>query len=341
MAKNGEHVSSQVHTFTLFLIFFLPVLALWIVNLIIPLIFIYLERSGAERAVVESYSKDNLARTGTFGDTFGAVNSLFSGLAFAGVAVAVVFQWRELRHLEEQTAIARRQANVADQQSKEAEDERKRAERYASLTACLNAIGSLTQASSQSIEFTMMSSEKRVPLSGGKAIQIIKSRNTFSENMFRKYTQIQRMLFFEVKNFDVFYREQRAILSLKTKKEYFGHFVRTVMSEWSRLLTGNVELRKAGGQAYSPDQAFTPNDWLMKQAHDQLRIVWYEVTTFLSQEGVEGAIFVSTMATNLKTLESLLSELLAIDESNDADVQAFFHKGYRVIGSFDISSFQV
>jgi hypothetical protein len=341
MAKNGEHASSQVHTFRLFLIFFLPVLALWIVNLLIPFIFMYLERSGAGRSVAESYSKDNLARTGTFGDTFGAVNSLFSGLAFAGVAVAVVFQWRELRHLEEQTAIARRQTTVADQQSKEAEEERKRAERYASLTACLNAATSLAESSSRSMEFTMMYSENIIPLSGAKYVKTTRSRNVIAERDFRKYTQIQRMLFFEIQNFDMFYREQRDILSLKTKKEYFGNFIRSILLEWQRYQTEKIELLRAGGQAFSPDKEYTPNDWLMTQVHQQLRVIWSEAVTFLSQEGVKEATFALTLSGNLKRLETLLDKLLALDDGNDEAVRAFFLESYSVIESFDISHFQV
>ena len=36
-----------------------------------------------------------LSRSGTFGDTFGAVNSLFSALGVAGVAYALILQYRE------------------------------------------------------------------------------------------------------------------------------------------------------------------------------------------------------------------------------------------------------
>ena len=35
-------------------------------------------------------------KRGTFGDMFGAVNSLFSGLAFAGIIIAILLQKREL-----------------------------------------------------------------------------------------------------------------------------------------------------------------------------------------------------------------------------------------------------
>jgi hypothetical protein len=39
----------------------------------------------------------NLQHTGTFGDTFGAVNSLFSALGVVGVAIALILQFREQR----------------------------------------------------------------------------------------------------------------------------------------------------------------------------------------------------------------------------------------------------
>jgi len=37
------------------------------------------------------------AKAGTFGDSFGAINALFSGMAFAGVIVAILMQREELR----------------------------------------------------------------------------------------------------------------------------------------------------------------------------------------------------------------------------------------------------
>lgn len=43
----------------------------------------------------------SFGKAGTYGDSFGYVNSLFSALAFAGVIIALVFQMREL-HLQRQ-----------------------------------------------------------------------------------------------------------------------------------------------------------------------------------------------------------------------------------------------
>ena len=43
-------------------------------------------------AVAIIYGMDNWSNRGTFGDLFGAVNALFSGLAFAGLIYTIVLQ---------------------------------------------------------------------------------------------------------------------------------------------------------------------------------------------------------------------------------------------------------
>ena len=55
------------------------IVGLWIVGGLIPLIV-----------------GTNLESGGLFGDRYGAINALFSGLAFAGVIVAILMQRREL-----------------------------------------------------------------------------------------------------------------------------------------------------------------------------------------------------------------------------------------------------
>jgi hypothetical protein len=47
------------------------------------------------------------AEPGTFGDMFGAVNALFSGLALAGVVCAILLQREELRLQREELALTR------------------------------------------------------------------------------------------------------------------------------------------------------------------------------------------------------------------------------------------
>jgi hypothetical protein len=82
----------------------LAILALWLILGLGPIILV-----------------GGLSKSGTFGDTFGAVNALFSGLALAGVAYAVYLQRRELRAAEDQLAMARNEA-------KESEESRRRTE---------------------------------------------------------------------------------------------------------------------------------------------------------------------------------------------------------------------
>ena len=50
--------------------------------------------NGVENKPVPKYS--SAARLGLFGDMFGAVNALFSGLALAGIIIAILLQRRDL-----------------------------------------------------------------------------------------------------------------------------------------------------------------------------------------------------------------------------------------------------
>ena len=52
------------------------------------------------------YPGEQAPHRGTFGDQFGAVNSLFSGLAFAAIFVALYIQWKQLRDTSAQQARA-------------------------------------------------------------------------------------------------------------------------------------------------------------------------------------------------------------------------------------------
>ena len=50
----------------------------------------------------------SLERKGLFGDSFGAINALFSGLAFAGVILALIYQRKELGVQQEELKEQRR-----------------------------------------------------------------------------------------------------------------------------------------------------------------------------------------------------------------------------------------
>ena len=61
-------------------------------------------------------------KSGTWGDTFGALNTLFSGLAFFGVAIAVALEHEELKATKEQLAIAREEARSGDEARKKSDE---------------------------------------------------------------------------------------------------------------------------------------------------------------------------------------------------------------------------
>lgn len=77
----------------------------------------------------------DLGKTGTFGDTFGAVNSLFSALGVAGVAYALILQFREQRDERESAFEARR----------DAETNRRHDAELAMTTALINAHAAMMQ----------------------------------------------------------------------------------------------------------------------------------------------------------------------------------------------------
>lgn len=80
------------------------VIVIWLVSAILTLVFI-----------------DNWSDRGTFGDLFGAVNALFSGLAFAGLIYTIILQKRdlEMQRAEIQMNRAELKKSAAAQQKSE------------------------------------------------------------------------------------------------------------------------------------------------------------------------------------------------------------------------------
>ena len=68
----------------------------------------------------DTVTGDAIAKRGQIGDAFGSINALFSGLALAGIIVAILLQREELRlqrrELEETRAELRRQADASEKQ---------------------------------------------------------------------------------------------------------------------------------------------------------------------------------------------------------------------------------
>jgi hypothetical protein len=129
---------------------------------------------------------DLLEKSGQFGDTFGAANALFSGLAMVGVAIAVYYQRHELEIARDQARKsdeARHQAGIRQQEeleivrdeARKSDEARRNAESALAdqidalhATAKLNAASSIIQAN-DSIARLAADIEKgdRQPLSRG------------------------------------------------------------------------------------------------------------------------------------------------------------------------------
>lgn len=75
---------------------------------------------------------------GTFGDSFGVVNSLFSALAFAGVIVTMILQTEELK-------LQRRELDETQEELRRSAQAQEASERMFTLTAHLNGLNVLRQ----------------------------------------------------------------------------------------------------------------------------------------------------------------------------------------------------
>lgn len=107
---------------------------IWVGALVIPLFFV---KSWAER--------------GQLGDMFGTVNALFSGLAFAGVIVAILLQKEELGLQREELKMTREELKrSAEAQEKSEESLRKQAESL-KVAAKLNVINNLLSINKEEI----------------------------------------------------------------------------------------------------------------------------------------------------------------------------------------------
>ena len=82
---------------------------------------------------VLNFFLNDTVKQGAFGDSFGAINSLFSGLAFAGIIYTIALQRKELELQREELKLTREEL----QKSAEAQTE---ASKTLSITAQLNSL---------------------------------------------------------------------------------------------------------------------------------------------------------------------------------------------------------
>jgi len=95
----------------------------WLLYLLFLIVIVIWILSGL--FIVSTSKLSGWTERGTFGDMFGAINALFSGLAFAGVIYAIYLQTKELSLQREeltQTHEELRKSTLAQQKQQEALD---------------------------------------------------------------------------------------------------------------------------------------------------------------------------------------------------------------------------
>jgi hypothetical protein len=88
---------------------------------------------------------------GEFGDKFGAINALFSGLAFAGVIYAILLQRQELELQREELRMTRQELERSTAAQQHSADALSAQLRVAALSSKLSALSALLQSSNDKI----------------------------------------------------------------------------------------------------------------------------------------------------------------------------------------------
>lgn len=104
------------------------------------------QKYGTARvASFEAEARSSLAKAAEYGDSFGHVNALFSGLAFAGVIITILLQWNELRLQRQEIDESQRTwRDTADAQKRSHEALKEQADSLL-LASYLNALAALSQ----------------------------------------------------------------------------------------------------------------------------------------------------------------------------------------------------
>lgn len=150
---------------------------------------------------------------GTYGDMFGAVNSLFSGLAFAGIIYTILLQREELRLQREELI-----KSVEAQQESAAALEKQ--VRLSAVAAKINALSSLLSEAKQSLEEVKAGKTKSLAgggsiggIGGGPPQDFLKAQREYAHNLERaqgRFNQIKGELSqlthsLDLQNLDLFF----------------------------------------------------------------------------------------------------------------------------------------
>jgi hypothetical protein len=120
-----EKTNSKIGIFIKLIVF---VILLWIASAVCIIFFL-----------------DDWPNRGTFGDLFGAVNALFSGLAFAALIYTIVLQREEIRQNREEIVLNRKELVKASKLQKKAQEVLSQQVEQTHLSAKMNAMRTIVE----------------------------------------------------------------------------------------------------------------------------------------------------------------------------------------------------
>lgn len=86
------------------------------------LLYVLLAWAGSAVGVYLLFLNFSWTERGQFGDMFGAINALFSGLAFAGIILTILLQREELKAQREELKLTRKELKLTRREAKEQND---------------------------------------------------------------------------------------------------------------------------------------------------------------------------------------------------------------------------
>lgn len=135
---------------------------------------------------------ENMDDRAGFGDMYGAFEALFSGLAFAGVLVAIFMQRDELRLQREELALTREELHIAaEAQEKSAQALEDQLDRTL-LAAQIQAVSSIAASNSSAIAVIRVA--ETTTLNDALARVLRYEREKLEETLKKRYTQLNELL---------------------------------------------------------------------------------------------------------------------------------------------------
>ena len=109
-----------------------------LIGLVLLVVFIW-----GVSAILILFYLDNWSDRGTFGDLFGAVNALFSGLAFVGLIYTILLQRKDLQFQKNEIALNRNELKKSAKAQEKSEEALHEQVNQMKITSKLNALNTI------------------------------------------------------------------------------------------------------------------------------------------------------------------------------------------------------